>query len=213
MLDSYATVKRMGTAELVIKRSRFIGHAAPVESEEEAQRFVEDIRKKHAQATHNCYAYIVGERDQFQKQSDDGEPGGTAGKPILEVIKKRGLKNTAVVVTRYHGGIMLGAGGLVGAYTDGAVAGIDASEPVFRKRHQVVRIEADYSWHGKIEHELRLSGTLIKDTEFSDKVTVICLPLASEMDYWMARMTDVTQGKCPMEPGDTVYMTHPMDPV
>jgi uncharacterized YigZ family protein len=208
MLDSYITVRKSGLAEVVIKRSRFIGHAAPVENEEEAQRFIEEIRKKHAQATHNCYAYMAGERDQFQKQSDDGEPSGTAGKPILEVIKKRGLKNVAVVVTRYFGGIMLGAGGLVGAYTDGAVAGIDAAEPVLQKLHQEVRIEADYTWHGKIEHDLRLSGTMIKDTVFTDKVTVICLPLASEAERWAARMTDLTQGKCPIELGETAYIMH-----
>ena len=180
-----------------------------MQTEEEAIRFVEEIRKRHAQATHNCYAYVVGERDQFQKQSDDGEPSGTAGKPILEVIKKRGLKNVAVVVTRYFGGIMLGAGGLVGAYTDGAVAGIDAAVPVLRKLHQEVRIEADYTWHGKIEHELRLSGTLVKDTQFSDIVTVIALPLADEAEQWAARMTDLTQGKCAIALGDTEYVMHP----
>ncbi len=211
MLDSYATVSRQGIAEIVIKRSRFIGHAAPVETEEEAIRFVEEIKKKHAQATHNCYAYVVGERDQFQKQSDDGEPSGTAGKPILEVIKKRGIKNTAVVVTRYFGGIMLGAGGLVGAYTEGAVVGLDAAEPMLRKLHQEVRIEADYTWHGKIEHDLRQTGTLIRDTEFTDKVTVICLPLAEEAERWIARMTDLTQGKCPITLGEQVYRMHPLE--
>ena len=211
MLDSYATVNRSGLAEVVIKRSRFIGHAAPADTEEEALRFIEEIRKKHAQATHNCFAYVVGERDQFQKQSDDGEPSGTAGKPILEVIKKRELKNVAVVVTRYFGGIMLGAGGLVGAYIDGAVAGIDAAEPILRKLHREVHIEVDYTWHGKIEHELRQSGTMIKDTVFADKVTVICLPLAAETDRWVARMTDITQGKCPIVPGEPEYITHPME--
>lgn len=211
MLDSYRTVNRPGIAEIVIKRSRFIGHAAPVETEEEAIQFVEEIRRKHAQATHNCYAYVVGERDQFQKQSDDGEPSGTAGKPILEVIKKRGLKNVAVVVTRYFGGIMLGAGGLVGAYTEGAVAGIEASEPVIRRLHQEVSIEADYTWHGKIEHELRTSGTWIKDTQFAEKVTVVALPLAAEAERWVARMTDLTQGKCPIKPGEKVYLTHPLE--
>jgi uncharacterized YigZ family protein len=210
MLDSYATVDQFGIAETVIKKSRFIGHAAPVETEEEAVQFIEQIRKKHSQATHNCYAYVVGERDQFQKQSDDGEPSGTAGKPILEVIKKRGLKNVAVVVTRYFGGIMLGAGGLVGAYTEGAVVGIDAAVPVMRKLHQEVRIEADYSWHGKIEHELRLRDMMIQDTVFTDKVTVVCLPLAAESDRFIAWLTDITQGKCPIEWGEKKYITHPM---
>lgn len=211
MLDQYRTVNRRGEQEIVIRRSRFIGYAAPVENEEEAQRFVEEIRKKHPQATHNCYAYVAGERDQFQKQSDDGEPSGTAGKPILEVIKRRELKNVAVVVTRYFGGILLGAGGLVGAYTEAAVAGIDASEPVLRKLHRTVTIEADYNWYGKIEHELRQRGVTIQDTQFADKVTVVCLPTDSEAEQLMDALTDVTQGKCPITPGEGLYMTHPIE--
>jgi uncharacterized YigZ family protein len=211
MLDQYRTVNRYGEKEIVIRRSRFIGHAAPVENEEEAWRFVEEIRKRHAQATHNCYAYVAGERDQFQKQSDDGEPSGTAGKPILEVIKRRGLKNVAVVVTRYFGGILLGAGGLVGAYTEAAVAGIDAAGPVIRKLHRTLTIEADYNWYGKIEHELRLKGILIKDTAFTDKVTVVCLPEAGSAERLAADLTNVTQGKCPITLGDSMYMTHPLE--
>lgn len=210
MLEQYRTVNRIGEKEIVIRRSRFIGYAAPVKNEEEAQRFVEEIRRKHPQATHNCYAYVAGERDQFQKQSDDGEPSGTAGKPILEVIKRRGLKNVAVVVTRYFGGILLGAGGLVGAYTEGAAAGIDAAEPVVRKLHRSLVIEADYNWYGKIEHELRQQGILIRDTSFTDKVTIECLPLNSEAERLAKLLVDVTQGKCPVTTGEAVYMTHPL---
>jgi uncharacterized YigZ family protein len=211
VLQSYMTVQQANQAEIVIKRSRFIGHAKPVESEEEAIAFVEEIRKQHSDATHNCYAYMIGERDQVQKQSDAGEPSGTAGKPILEVIKNRHLKNVVVVVTRYYGGIMLGAGGLVRAYTDGAVAGIDAAVPVWKKLHQEVRIEADYTWHGKIEHELRTSNTLIKETRFTDQVVVICLPLQSEADQFVARITDLTQGQCPIRLGELEYRTHQLE--
>ncbi|MEX2416442.1 MAG: YigZ family protein [Paenibacillaceae bacterium] len=211
MLQSYITVQQTNRAEIVIKRSRFIGHAKPVESEEEAIAFVEDIRKQHRDATHNCYAYMVGERDEYQKHSDAGEPSGTAGKPILEVIKHRQLKNVVVVVTRYYGGIMLGAGGLVRAYTDGAVAGIDAAVPVWRKLHQEVRIEADYTWHGRIEHELRQTGTLIKETLFSDQVVVICLPLQEESEHFVARLTDITQGQCKIMLGEVEYRTHQME--
>ena len=211
MLQSYMTVQYMNSAEIVIKRSRFIGHAKPVETEEEAIAFIEEIRKLHNDATHNCYAYMIGERDQFQKQSDAGEPSGTAGKPILEVIKNRHLKNVVVVVTRYYGGIMLGAGGLVRAYTDSAVAGIDSAVPVWRKLHQEVRIEADYTWHGKIEHELRQSGTLIKETLFTERVVIHCLPLYAEVEQFVARMTDLTQGQCPIQFGEVEYRTHQMD--
>lgn len=211
MLHSYITVQQTNRAEIVIKRSRFIGHAKPVETEEEAIAFIEEIRKEHRAATHNCYAYMVGERDQYQKQSDAGEPSGTAGKPILEVIKNRHLKNVVVVVTRYYGGIMLGAGGLVRAYTDGAVAGIDAAVPVWRKLHQQVRIEVDYTWHGKVEHELKTSGTLIKETLFSDKVVVICLPLQLESEHFVARLTNITQGQCKIMLDEVEYRTHQME--
>jgi uncharacterized YigZ family protein len=211
MLQSYITVQQTNRAEIVIKRSRFIGHAKPIETEEEAIAFIEEIRKQHSDATHNCYAYMVGERDQYQKQSDAGEPSGTAGKPILEVIKNRHMKNVVVVVTRYYGGIMLGAGGLVRAYTDGAVAGIDAAVPVWRKLHQEVRIEADYTWYGKIEYELKTSSTLIKETLFSDQVLVICLPLQSELKHFIARITNITQGQCPIKLGEVEYRTHQIE--
>jgi len=211
MLEQYATVNRKGSAEFVIKRSRFIGHAAPAESEEEAVRFVEEIRKMHPMATHNCYAYVVGERGQWQKSSDDGEPSGTAGKPILEVIHKRQLKNVAVVVTRYFGGIQLGAGGLVRAYAEGAAAGIDAAGPVVRKLHRELIVEADYTWLGKIEHQLRQAGVRIKDTQFADKVTVTALPLSGEADRVASLLTEATLGKCPISFGEDVYISHPLE--
>ncbi|UUZ90782.1 YigZ family protein [Paenibacillus sp. P25] len=158
MLAQYRTVKGFGQAEIVIKKSRFIGFARPVESEEEAIQFIEGIKKEHWSATHNCSAYMIGERDEIQKASDDGEPSGTAGKPILEVIKNQGLKNVAVVVTRYFGGIMLGAGGLIRAYTDGAVAGLAAAQQVYRVLHREMLVEIDYTWLGKVENEPRGRG-------------------------------------------------------
>lgn len=208
MLEVYKTVRREGAAEIVIKKSRFIGHVKPVADEQEAVAFIERIKKEHWNATHNCSAYMVGERDEFQKQSDDGEPSGTAGKPILEVIKNRGMKNIAVVVTRYFGGILLGAGGLVRAYTDGAVAGIDAGGPVYKVLHREVRVEIDYTWHGKVENELRGRGMTVDGTDFTDKVTVRCLPLASEAERFIAWMTDVTQGQARIAEGESVYREH-----
>lgn len=164
MLERYKTVRRAGEKEIVIKKSRFIGHVRPVETEDEAIAFIEEIKKKHWNATHNCSAYMIGERDEIQKQSDDGEPSGTAGKPILEVIKNQGLKNVAIVVTRYFGGIMLGAGGLIRAYTDGAVAAIEAGEAITRVLHQEVFLELEYTWLGKVENELRNRGIRTGDT-------------------------------------------------
>lgn len=205
MLERYSTVRKQAEAEVVIKRSRFIGHAKPVETEEEAIAFIEEIKRLHRQATHNCSAYMVGERDQYQKASDDGEPSGTAGKPILEVIKNKGLKNVAVVVTRYFGGIMLGAGGLVRAYTDGAVAGIEAAEEIVYVLHREVLVDVDYTWYGKLENELHGRGTRVGGTDFTDRVIVRCLPEVSEADAFIAWMTDLTQGQAVITVGDDLY--------
>ncbi|THF74798.1 YigZ family protein [Cohnella fermenti] len=205
MLAKYATVRQYGEAEIVIKKSRFIGHAKPVESEQEAVLFIEEIKKRHWNATHNCSAYVIGERDQFQKALDDGEPSGTAGRPILEVIKNRGFKNTVVVVTRYFGGIMLGAGGLVRAYTDGAVAGTDAAGPIVNVLHREVVVDADYTWYGKIENELRGRGVRVGDVGFTDRVRVVCLPEAGEAERFAAWMTDLTQGQTVIELGEEKY--------
>lgn len=205
MLAKYATVRIYGAEEIVIKKSRFIGHAKPVETEEEAVAFVEELKKKYWDATHNCSAYLIGERDQFQKALDDGEPSGTAGKPILEVIKHRGLKNVAVVVTRYFGGIMLGAGGLVRAYTDGAVAGIDAAQPIVKVLHREVFVDVDYTWYGKLENELRGRGFRVGEVSFTDRVKVQCLPEAVESERFQAWVTDVTQGQALLELGAERY--------
>jgi uncharacterized YigZ family protein len=208
MLSSYTTVQQAGRAEFVIRKSRFIGHAAPVASEQEAIAFVERIKKEHGTATHNCSAFMLGERDEIQKQSDDGEPSGTAGKPILEVIKHQGLKNIAVVVTRYFGGIMLGAGGLIRAYTDGAVAGIEAAIPINQVLHQEVNVHIDYTWLGKIENELRQRQVLLGETQFTDKVIVACLPLYTEKDAFTAWITDLTQGQAIIDLGVALYKGH-----
>jgi uncharacterized YigZ family protein len=205
MLEKYKTVRQQASAEIVIKKSRFIGFAKPVETEEEAVAFINEIKQLHKQATHNCSAYMVGERDQFQKASDDGEPSGTAGKPILEVIKHKGLKNVAVVVTRYFGGIMLGAGGLVRAYTDGAVAGIEAAEEIVNVLHREVFVDVDYTWYGKLENELHGKGTRVGGTDFTDRVIVRCLPEEPEAETFIAWITDLTQGQAVITEGENVY--------
>lgn len=205
MLEKYRTVRQQASAEIVIKKSRFIGYAKPVESEEEAVAFINEIKQLHKQATHNCSAYMIGERDQFQKASDDGEPSGTAGKPILEVIKHKGLKNVAVVVTRYFGGIMLGAGGLVRAYTDGAVAGIEAADEIVKVLHREVIVDVDYTWYGKLENVLHGKGTRVGAVDFTDRVIVRCLPEAPEAEAFIAWITDLTQGQAIISEGEMVY--------
>lgn len=205
MLERYKTVRGAGEKEIVIKKSRFIGHIKPVENESEAIAFIEEIKKKHWNATHNCSAYMIGERDEIQKQSDDGEPSGTAGKPILEVIKQQGLKNVAIVVTRYFGGIMLGAGGLIRAYTDGAVAATEAGEVITRVLHREVYAELDYTWLGKVENELRNREIRTGETAFADTVTLLCLPLDSEGDAFKDWLVDLTQGQVVLKEGNKVY--------
>ncbi|AJS59808.1 YigZ family protein [Paenibacillus sp. IHBB 10380] len=205
MIESYLTVRQSGAKEIVIKKSRFIGHVMPVENEMEATAFIEDMKKGHWNATHNCSAYMIGERDEIQKQSDDGEPSGTAGKPILEVIRNQGLKNVAIVVTRYFGGIMLGAGGLIRAYTDGAVAAIEAGERVNRVLHQQILVEVDYTWLGKVENELRNHEIRVGETFFTDKVTIVCLPRNSEAEAFKSWIVDMTQGQSVISEGEQLY--------
>jgi len=205
MLEQYRTVRASGSKEVVIRKSRFIGHVMPVENEEEALLFIEDIKKKHWNATHNCSAYMIGERDEIQRQSDDGEPSGTAGKPILEVIRNQGVKNVAIVVTRYFGGVMLGAGGLIRAYTDGAVLALEAGEVITRVLRREVFVEIDYTWLGKVENELRGRGIQTGDTQFTDKVTLLCLPRNDEGDTFMAWITDLTQGQALVTEGRRIY--------
>ncbi|OMP68827.1 YigZ family protein [Agrobacterium tumefaciens] len=205
MLDRYKTVRQAGSKEIVIKKSRFIGHVMPVETEEEAVAFIEEIKKKHWNATHNCSAYMIGERDEIQKQSDDGEPSGTAGKPILEVIRHQGRKNVVIVVTRYFVGIMLGAGGLIRAYTDGAVAAMESGEPITRVLHREILVELDYTWLGKVENELRNRGVRMGETNFADTVTLTCLPLDGDAESFMTWMVDLTQGQSLITEGERLY--------
>jgi len=205
MLERYKTVRQQGHKEIVIKKSRFIGYARPVETETEAIAFIEELKKQHWNASHNCSAYMIGERDEIQRQSDDGEPSGTAGKPILEVIRSQGLKNVVVVVTRYFGGIMLGAGGLIRAYTDGAVAGIEAARPVTKVLHREVFTDVDYTWYGKLENELHLRGIQVGGTEFTDRVRVSCLPEVSDAERFIAWLTDFTQGQAVLTIGEDRY--------
>ncbi|WP_274649207.1 YigZ family protein [Paenibacillus humicola] len=206
MLNRYKTLRREDCKEIVIKKSRFIGYGKPVESEAEASAFIEEIKKLHWNASHNCSAYIIGERDEIQKQSDDGEPSGTAGKPILDVIKNQGLKNVVIVVTRYFGGIMLGAGGLIRAYADGAAAAIEAAEPVVNVLHREVLVDVDYTWYGKLENELHAKGILVGGTSFTDRVVISCLPEAADAERFAAWMTDVTQGQAAITVGGTRYI-------
>src|SRR5690554_4802313 len=172
MDNIFRTIHRYGEDEIIINKSRFIGYAMPIGSENEALDFIEKIKSKHRDATHNVYAYVFGEDNNIQRFSDDGEPSGTAGIPALEVIKKEELRNVVVVVTRYFGGVKLGTGGLIRAYTKGAKIGLDAGVIVDMTLHTKLKVRIDYTLYGKIENYLLGEGFLVDDTVFDDGVNI-----------------------------------------
>ncbi|WP_462410966.1 YigZ family protein [Neobacillus sp. Marseille-QA0830] len=206
MLPRYLTVKLYGKHEITIQKSRFIAHVSRAESEQAAQEFIQTIKKEHWDATHNCSAYLIGEHDQIQKANDDGEPSGTAGVPILEVLRKRKLKDTVVVVTRYFGGIKLGAGGLIRAYGKATSEGLDAVGIVERQLVQVMHVKLDYTLLGKIEKELRASEYKIKEIHYLDTVNIETFVDESRTQLFTDWMTELTNGQCVIESGETVYL-------
>jgi uncharacterized YigZ family protein len=206
MLTTYFTVKSEGSHEIVIQKSRFIGHVKRVETEEEAISFVQKIKKEHKDATHNCSAYMIGEHDLIQKASDDGEPSGTAGVPILEVLKKKGLKDTAVVVTRYFGGIKLGAGGLIRAYSGSAAQSIDEIGVVKRQLMQLAEIHIDYTLLGKVENELRQSAYSLRTIDYADRVVLHVALQSGQEEEFQAYVTDMTNAQAEITFGGQEYI-------
>ncbi|MCA1060794.1 YigZ family protein [Rossellomorea aquimaris] len=193
MLHHYNTVKGYGEHEITIERSRFIAYVNRVETEEEALEFIASIKKKHHDANHNCSAYMIGENNLIQKANDDGEPSGTAGVPMLEVLKKRDLKDTVVVVTRYFGGIKLGAGGLIRAYGRATSEVLNATGIVERRLMRVMKTKIDYTWLGKIENEVRSSHYQLKAIHYLDAVEVeVYVEEASKFQFldWMTELTN-----------------------
>ena len=181
---TYTTVKYRGEAELIEKKSRFIGHAIPIKTEEEAQMFISDMRSKYYDATHNVYAYVLQENN-IARFSDDGEPGGTAGLPMMEVLKKEGLFDVCVVVTRYFGGILLGAGGLVRAYTAAAKLAIDKAGIVTYEKFCEIRLVLSYSDYQKLLAKLSVYNAKIDNTEFGEDVTIdIAMRIVNEERFY-----------------------------
>ncbi|UJL45353.1 YigZ family protein [Virgibacillus sp. NKC19-16] len=206
MLANYFTVKQEGSDQLTIQKSRFIGYVRRVESEEAAQDFIQEIKKKHHDATHNCSAYIIGEHDQIQKANDDGEPSGTAGVPILEVLKKQGLKDTAIVVTRYFGGIKLGAGGLIRAYGSTTSQAIQNTGIVKRQRMQGFSITVDYSLLGKLENVLRNSDHILESINYMENVEFIVYVKNGEEDGFHEWIVNLTSDQATIVEKGTAYV-------
>ncbi|MDQ0975146.1 putative YigZ family protein [Neobacillus niacini] len=207
MLSRYFTVRQeVSEHEIIIQKSRFIAHIKRAENEGEAQEFIQTLKKKYWDANHNCSAYLIGENDQIQKANDDGEPSGTAGVPILEVLKKKKLKDTVVVITRYFGGIKLGAGGLIRAYGKATSEGLQTTGIVERRLVQVIHVKIDYTWLGKVEKELRESEYIIKEIHYLDIVEVEVYVNEDQVSVFVDWLTELTNGQADLKKGETDYL-------
>lgn len=207
-MGSYKTIFEYGEAEDIINKSRFIGYAKPVETEDEAVAFVEEIKKKHKDATHNVPVYLVGEKFEIQRYSDDGEPSGTAGVPVLSMLKNEGITNLAVVVTRYFGGVKLGTGGLVRAYTHAAKIAVEAARIVDKKVYREVHVLLDYTLHGKFQNFLMNNEAyLIKDTIYMDNVNTIVYIEPEMIEDFHTKVIDLTNGKVEINEYEDIFLT------
>jgi len=213
LLNRYLTVKSRGEHEIVIEKSRFICHIQRAVSEEEAQAFIQSIKKQHWNATHNCSAYLIGEHDLIQKANDDGEPSGTAGVPMLEVLKKRKLKDTVVVVTRYFGGIKLGAGGLIRAYGKSVSEAINHVGMVERCLMRTMHTTIDYTWLGKVENELRASSFQLKEIHYTEDVIFETYVEETQTEQFIEWMTELTNGKSVTKEGELIYLEKDIGPI
>lgn len=203
-MEDYSTVKAFASGSFTEKRSEFIGCVAPVTTNEEAVSFIERIRSEHRKATHNVYAYILREGN-ASRYSDDGEPQGTAGVPVLDVLKKEGLTDVCCVVTRYFGGILLGGGGLVRAYSHSAKIAVDAAEKMIMCASCPVKITVDYDLYGKIAYVLPDFGVKITDTDFGADVTVSLLVKKAFSEELRLKLTDITNGRLDFVQGEEIF--------
>ena len=208
-MDEYLVPTAFGEDEFYEKKSHFIGRAWPVETEEEALEKIQAMKKQHYDATHNCWAYII--RDGAVRFSDDGEPGGTAGMPMLQVLQREGLYNIACVVTRYFGGILLGAGGLVRAYTKGAKIAGDAAGKSMKRVWTVVYLPCPYTFYERVKLLIAEFGGIIRETEFGAEVELELLFPEANTEPFFVKLTDMTSGTVEgMETGKE-YRAFPID--
>ena len=191
-MDEYLVPTGYGEDEFIEKRSRFIGRVWCVETEEEALAKIQEMKKQHYDATHNCWAYVI--KDGPMRFSDDGEPGGTAGNPMMQVLQRENLFNVVCVVTRYFGGVLLGAGGLVRAYTKGAKIAIDAAGKSMKRVWTVLYVPCPYNFYERIKLEIAAFGGVLRDTQFGAEVELEVLLPEGDVDAFVQRLTDMTSG-------------------
>ncbi|MGN0382811.1 MAG: YigZ family protein [Eubacterium sp.] len=205
MAGEYTIVLKSGTAQITEKKSRFISHVQPVRNEAEAIAYVEKIKKEYWDARHNCYAFVIGKNNELMRFSDDGEPGGTAGKPILEVLTGNDIHDAVIVVTRYFGGVLLGTGGLVRAYSMAARMGLDNAVKVTKRQGVSIDILTDYTGLGKIQYIMRQTGVFEHSIDYTDKVIVKAIVPSELFDMFNKKVTEATSGKASFENIKDVY--------
>lgn len=204
-MSNYKSIHKMGRDEIIIKKSRFIGTAAPANNEEEALEFIESIRKEFKDAKHNVYAYAIGENLRIKRYTDDKEPSGTAGMPVLNVITQEKLRNVVVVVTRYFGGTLLGAGGLVRAYTKAAKIALESGIIVEKNLYHNMSFNIEYTLLGKMENELMKNNFIVKNKGFTDQVEFELIVKDEEIDKINEVVNEITGGKAKIKKGQAGY--------
>ena len=202
--ESIKVITSNGTGEIVEKKSRFIGNVFAVSSAKEAEEKIAEISKKYWDARHNCYAYVIGENGENTKCSDNGEPSGTAGKPILDVLDKSGIANCLIIVTRYFGGTLLGTGGLIRAYSEAAKSGIEASGIMEVKKGIQAQIDADYNSFGKIQYMCMERNIIITNTEYGENIHINMIIEESEYAHFQKAVADAFAGRLEIVKNDNV---------
>ncbi|MCC5888986.1 MAG: YigZ family protein [Alkalibacterium sp.] len=205
-MDNFRTIKAEGNHEIIINKSRFICSMKRTDSEAEAQQFIADIKAEHPKANHNCFAYLIGNTNSIQRMSDDGEPSGTAGVPMLEVLKKQQLKNITAVVTRYFGGVKLGAGGLIRAYGSSVSEALNAIGLVEKQMNQLVSIDTSYHLSGKLQNTLAQSSYLIQSIDYTDTVLFHCIVKVEDIEQFKLDVTNWTSAQAVITLGDKAWM-------
>lgn len=200
-MNSFKTIAQAGETVIIEKKSKFIATVYPVQTVEEADLYMQQLRKKYYDATHNCFAYQIGEHNEFQRSSDDGEPQGTAGKPILEVLKGEQIKNTLICVTRYFGGTLLGTGGLVRAYGKAAKEGLLAAGIIEKKHIRLFTLKMPYTLSGKVQYLLGEKGYVVRESIYLEDVTFIVEVLAHEEDAFTKWLEENTNASITILPG------------
>lgn len=210
MQKEYKTVSKFAVAEIEEKKSRFIASVKPVSTEEEALEFISELKKKYWDATHNVYAYYINGENTIQRFSDDGEPSGTAGLPVLEVIKKAQVQDLVVVVTRYFGGTLLGAGGLVRAYSKSASLGIEAAGIVTKQLCVKASVVVEYNLLGKVQNSLTAKNFVIKDIVYGQDVELVVYVPVDGTEAFYRMIDDITNAAAVIELGEKVYVNLPV---